>query len=50
MLSDLNTHKITTVEEFNEIKKNGISVFYFSADWIQSSRFMEEEIVSLEES
>ena len=49
MLSDLNTHKITTVEEFNEIKKNGISVFYFSADWIQSSRFMEEEIVSLEE-
>lgn len=34
MLSDLNTHKITTVEEFNEIKKNGISVFYFSADWI----------------
>lgn len=49
MLSDLNTHKISSIEEFNEIKKNGISVFYFSADWIQSSRIMEKEIISLEE-
>lgn len=38
-----------TTEEFNEVKKNGKSIFVFSADWCPDCRFIEPFLPELEQ-